>query len=72
MVKIWFPASTFVVYNVMLSDDSPLYMLQGDDDTESEGVAEVIIYTTLFSTSNAINKSYLCGLKDLINTNNNT
>ena len=56
----------------MLSDDSPLYMLQGDDDTESEGVAEVIIYTTLFSTSNAINKSYLCGLKDLINTNNNT
>ena len=59
-MKIWFPISTVVVYTyVMLSDDSPLYMLQGDDDTESEGVAEVIICTTLFSTSNAINKSYL-------------
>ena len=55
-MKIWFPVSTVVVYYVMLSGDSPLYMLQGDDDTESEGVAEVIIYTTLFSTSNAIKK----------------
>jgi len=63
-MKIWFPVSTVVVYTyVMLSDDSPLYILQGDDDTESEGVAEVIIYTTHFSTSNAIKKSYLCGLK---------